>query len=62
MQVENECKITENFCIIDDFCKEFSKIESKNNCLANTQQPAISLKRKTGKPRSHITQNRLTRH
>ena len=29
MQVENGCKITEIFCIIDDFCKEFSKIESK---------------------------------
>jgi hypothetical protein len=29
MQVLNECKITENFCIIDDFCKEFSKIESE---------------------------------
>ena len=29
MQVENECKVTEIFCIIDDFCKEFSKIEQK---------------------------------
>lgn len=29
MQVENECKATEIFCIIDDFCKEFSKIEQK---------------------------------
>ena len=31
MQVENECKVTEIFCIIDDFCKEFSKIESKKS-------------------------------
>lgn len=30
MQVESECKITEIFCVIDDFCKEFSKIESRN--------------------------------
>ena len=30
MQVENECKITEIFCVIDDFCKEFAKIESRN--------------------------------
>lgn len=25
-----ECKVTEIFCIIDDFCKEFSKIEQKS--------------------------------
>jgi len=30
MQVANECKVTEFFCIIDDFCKEFSKIEQKS--------------------------------
>ena len=33
MQVENECKVTEIFCIIDDFCKEFSKIEQKKAIL-----------------------------
>ena len=33
MQVQNECKVTEIFCIIDDFCKEFSKIESKTSIL-----------------------------
>lgn len=30
MQVDNEGKITEIFCVIDDFCKEFVKIESRN--------------------------------
>jgi hypothetical protein len=25
-----DCKVTEFFCIIDDFCKEFSKIEQKS--------------------------------
>ncbi len=29
MQTLTEHKVTEIFCIIDDFCKEFSKIESK---------------------------------
>ena len=33
MQVQNECKVTEIFCIIDDFCKQFSKIESKTSIL-----------------------------
>lgn len=31
MQVQNECKVTEFFCIIDDFYKECSKIESKKS-------------------------------
>ena len=29
MQTLTDGKVTEIFCIIDDFCKEFSKIESK---------------------------------